>query len=396
MKFLIILFFIFNQFSYSQSDLSEKFKYNFENFNFEFPTPVLSIYKEINSVPYFSFSDKANISEYIKAAIDSSNSTLDIALYGISNMSLAQSIVNAQKRGVKVRLIMNYGHISGAKITPELQFLIDNNINIKSLRGAGKYGIMHNKIAIIDSRLLLTGSYNWTNVANNANYENVVFTDDNIYINGFKKYFEWMWSYGINLSQPMPDYSSDSFRFIPVDSSLSVNFYNEKFPSYSFSPKGGIKENIIKAINKSRISIKVCVFSFYDKDIFQKLLEAKNRGVKVQVILDKLQATQSEITPLMFNNGIEFKWSYGFNSGVMHNKFAIFDDSLLITGSFNWSISAEEYNFENVFITNNYSYIKGFSSEFSDIYSKAEIPSQEQISNIQPTDFNSRNIDIYE
>jgi phosphatidylserine/phosphatidylglycerophosphate/cardiolipin synthase-like enzyme len=359
------------------------------------PLPELELNKnrEITELPFVLFSNNSDIDEYIKATIKSSKDSIDIAIYGLSNMEIAEEIVNAQKRGVNIRVIMNQTHIFNSKVDPSLKYLIDNRIQMKTLKGAGQYGIMHNKIAISDNRILLTGSYNWTMKANNNNYENIVFSSQAKYIKGYKDYFDWMWSYAKDISQgPMADYDSSILKYIPQDKNPDINFNGYTFPSYVFSPNGGIKATVINAIKESRKSIKISVFSLYDADIYKALLEAKNNGIEVKIITDRVQASQSNISKYLYENSFDFKWISGYNSsGVMHNKFAIFDENLLITGSFNFSESANSYNFENIFISNDLNYVKPYIEEFNLIYNQARTPTQEEINSINPKDGSNSN-----
>jgi len=52
---------------------------------------------------------------------------------------------------------------------------------------------MHNKFAIIDNRILLTGSYNWTFSANHRNDENLMVINDPVVISRYQNYFEKLW-----------------------------------------------------------------------------------------------------------------------------------------------------------------------------------------------------------
>ncbi|PIS46693.1 MAG: hypothetical protein COT17_07300 [Elusimicrobia bacterium CG08_land_8_20_14_0_20_51_18] len=385
-KLAIILSFLISP-AYAQETAFDQLNSYSDPVEINIPVPETPKAAKINSVPFFAFSDKTDISAYVIAAMDSSNRSVDVALYGMSNMSIAEAMVRARKRGVLVRVILNQTHVFTTKRSEEIQYLMDNNVSVRSLKGAGRSGIMHNKIAIYDSRILMTGSYNWTLNANNASYENVVFTADARYLKGYQAYFDWMWSYAKDVSQgPMPYYNENNLKFIPVDESMSVSFNGAGFPAYVFSPSGGAKDSILKAVEKSKKSIKVSVFSFYDTEIFEALLAAKKRGVGIQVVVDRVQASQSEVTALMIKNKFDFRWSGGYNGGVMHNKLGIFDDALLITGSFNWSNTAEVYNFENAFITDHKSYLRGFGEQFADIYAKARAPTAEEIENINNMD----------
>lgn len=361
--------------------------------SFELPVPQSpygdSAPAQITELPLYAFSHDGMIISYLNAALDSASSSIDIAIYGISDSTLSNAIIRARDRGVKVRMIINQAHLFNNKVDPSLQELIDARIEIRTLKGAGKYGIMHNKVAIFDSRILFCGSFNWTSKANNSNFENAVFSADKIYLDGYRKYFEWMWSYARPYSQgPMPDYDASMLKFIPADQSPSISFNGQKIPSYAFSPNGGVRDVILKAINSSKKSIKIAIFSLYDEKIHEALKTARNRGVSVQITSDRVQGSQSDVIKGLYNEGFDLRWSGGFNGGVMHDKFGVFDEKLLISGSFNFSDSAELYNFENIFVTDKSSYVKDFSQEFSLIYSSARKPTQEEIDSINSSDRN--------
>src|SRR5207248_9493129 len=58
-----------------------------------------------------------------------------------------------------------------------------------------------------------------------------------------------------------------------------------------FSPEGGVRDQIIKRINRSKSKIDIAMYSFSAGEIAQALADAKKRGVQVRVIRDKIQST---------------------------------------------------------------------------------------------------------
>ena len=70
--------------------------------------------------------------------------------------------------------------------------LVRDGFNIKITHGIGR-GIMHNKFAIFDGKLMVTGSYNWTNNAERFNYENAIFITDPNIIKQYQREFDTMW-----------------------------------------------------------------------------------------------------------------------------------------------------------------------------------------------------------
>jgi len=150
----------------------------------------------------------------------------------------------------------------------------------------------------------------------------------------------------------------------------------EQSPAYSieayFSPDGHVSDRIIKAIDSSSSSIDLAIFDFTAQDIKSALDRAKNRGVNIRIVADSRQAkgTHSVIQTLI-NEGFDIKIVHGIGRGIMHNKFAIFDKKLLITGSYNWTNNAEHFNYENaVFITDPET-IKQYQKEFDKMWEVA-------------------------
>lgn len=390
-RLFITLLLLVPKFAFSDQALNQLLDLKYTSFDIPQPQDFDKSSSQITGLPLYGFSKEGMISSYLKAAIDSSLYQLDIAMYTISDSHLAQAIIEAKQRGVKVRIIVDQAHIFAAKVDPSLKSLIDSKVEIRSLKGGGKYGIMHNKLAIFDSRIVFGGSFNWTLKANNSNFENAIFSNDSKYVFGYKKYFDWMWSYAKPYEQgPMNDYDVSNLKSIPSDNYPSVPFNSIKLPSYAFSPNGGIKETIIKAIDAASKEIKIAIFSFYDEEIYYALKRATLRGVKVKIVADRIQASQSDIVKNIFLDGWDFKWSSGFSGGVMHNKFLVLDSKLLISGSFNFSKNAQYYNFENVFITDKRTYTSAFEQEFDYIYWQARRPSQEEIDSINSFSPDSR------
>jgi len=116
-----------------------------------------------------------------------------------------------------------------------------------------------------------------------------------------------------------------------------------------FSPNGGCTDAVVSAIDQARKNVLVQAYSFTSAPIAQALVNAKRRGVDVQVILDKSQRSErySGATYLA-NEGIPV--SIDSDHRIAHNKVMIIDGQTVITGSFNFTKSAESGNAENVLL----------------------------------------------
>jgi mitochondrial cardiolipin hydrolase len=136
-----------------------------------------------------------------------------------------------------------------------------------------------------------------------------------------------------------------------------------------FSPSDGCPQRIIGLLKGAHRSIDICVFTITDNRLSDAIVGAHQRGVKVRVISDndKAEDRGSDIENLE-RCGIPLRVDN--TRAHMHHKFAIFDESVLLTGSYNWTRSAAINNEENFIITDNNRLLKAFRGEFEKLWAK--------------------------
>ncbi len=120
----------------------------------------------------------------------------------------------------------------------------------------------------------------------------------------------------------------------------------------AFSPHNGATASIVRAINEAHDVILVEAYSFTSKEIAKALLNAKERGVKVSIILDKSQVGRKYSSATFFNNE-GFILKIDSVHAIFHDKVMVIDNKNVITGSFNFTQAAENKNAENVLILRN-------------------------------------------
>jgi len=113
------------------------------------------------------------------------------------------------------------------------------------------------------------------------------------------------------------------------------------------SPEGGIAEEIIRQIDNAREYIDIAIYSFTYEPVAEAIIKAKNRGVKIRILMDKGQS-KGKYSKYKFFLNKDISVIQDRHAGIMHNKIAIIDGRILFTGSYNWSKSAEERNEENL------------------------------------------------
>ena len=118
-----------------------------------------------------------------------------------------------------------------------------------------------------------------------------------------------------------------------------------------FSPKGGCTEAVVETLSKAKASVLVQAYSFTSAPIAEALVNAKKRGVRVQVILDDSQRTEKySSATFLLHAGVPTLIDP--KHAIAHNKVMVIDGHIVITGSFNFTKSAEESNAENLLVIN--------------------------------------------
>lgn len=118
-----------------------------------------------------------------------------------------------------------------------------------------------------------------------------------------------------------------------------------------FSPGDECGKVILDKINSAKKSIELSIYLLTSRVLSQALVAAAKRGVAVRVFVDGEEAREYySKANFLKKNGLLVKFEKG--DGLMHNKFCIIDDKLLITGSYNWTTSADLRNDENVIFIN--------------------------------------------
>ena len=124
----------------------------------------------------------------LRDLVTNARRSVDICVFTITDDRISGAILDAHRRGVKVRIVSDNDKAN------------DLGSDVDGLKQAGvpvavdtsPYH-MHHKYAIFDGRLLLNGSFNWTRSATTSNEENIMVTDDDRLIEPFRAEFDKMW-----------------------------------------------------------------------------------------------------------------------------------------------------------------------------------------------------------
>lgn len=130
-----------------------------------------------------------------------------------------------------------------------------------------------------------------------------------------------------------------------------------------FSPDDDCASVIIRQLESAVSRIRICVFTISDNRVRDSILQRAGDGIRVQIITDndKVYDYGSDIQEIA-NAGIEVRVDR--TEHHMHHKFAVFDELRVMTGSYNWTRSADAYNQENILVTQEKGVVDAYLKEF--------------------------------
>lgn len=132
----------------------------------------------------------------------------------------------------------------------------------------------------------------------------------------------------------------------------------------AFTPSNECEDKIIRLINETEENLDIAIYAINNDNIIMAIQKAYNRGVKIRILTDRLQSSgrYSKVFDL-YNYGINIK--VNTKNKIEHNKFAIYDDKKVSTGSFNWTNTASKRNSENcLFLLENPEITKDYKDRF--------------------------------
>nr|XP_019939902.1 PREDICTED: mitochondrial cardiolipin hydrolase [Paralichthys olivaceus] len=119
----------------------------------------------------------------------SAKSSLDLCIFCFSNMELCRAVLALHSKGVTIQVLTDqeYAHVTGSQIGVLRKAGICVRCDVASV-------YMHHKFAVVDGRLLITGSLNWTLTAVQSNMENVLITEEPDLVRPFIREFRRLWA----------------------------------------------------------------------------------------------------------------------------------------------------------------------------------------------------------
>jgi phosphatidylserine/phosphatidylglycerophosphate/cardiolipin synthase-like enzyme len=304
---------------------------------------------------------QGTIEEKLINRINEANSSIHIASFEFNLTPVAEALIAAKQRGVKINWVTDNEHGLEADEEPGRgQFAMLGAAGIE-VRADNRTALMHNKFWIFDQKIVWTGSTNIT--------ENGIFDQDNntlvIYSPElaaiYEAEFQEMWNGEFGPKSPS---QLATQKTVVNGSAIHVIFTSEDH---------AIEESIIPLLYTARKSIRFLAFSFTDYPMAKAMIDRAADGVDVAGVFEKVgSSTDAAELRTLYCASVPARRDG--NGGFMHNKLVIIDERFVVTGSLNFSTNAETNNDENVLIIDNPDIARLYMQEFERIWNIAMDP----------------------
>ncbi|QQR92447.1 MAG: phospholipase D family protein [Candidatus Iainarchaeum archaeon] len=170
---------------------------------------------------------------------------------------------------------------------------------------------------------------------------------------------------GVVLSSPF--WSATGLAILTPSASSSQTAIPTDSLQAAFCPSPQCESLAISALDAAQERIDVAMYSFTNDALGDALVRAKERGVRVRVVLEKQQDSSSfSEHGKLSAAGISVR--VDSNPQLMHHKFAVIDERFVITGSMNWSGNGVKENNENLLVIHSPQLNAQFAEEFEKIW----------------------------
>lgn len=358
------------------------------------------------------------------AHIANAKHDVKVTVYSWSDTGFDKALEAAAANGVNIKVVL---HPDLAKKPA----LLEKAKKMESTKARGKIAFkvaprnMHEKFSVIDSEILVNTSANMSNGAKVSYSENFVFMSGPTYlIENFENEFAVLWNSSKDLISSETDSVEDRLPYVAqkhqtldqeatlYSSSMNYDYVENDSSTAAYQggqfvklkAKGGgkgpytVRDALISGISKAQKSI-LCSFNHFNiKEVANALIEASKRGVDVKLTVDNQEysdhwdARMIEMTPYFVANWkalpgnankeaparVKF-YSHNPNPAIWllnHHKFllidydknAVINSSVLFTGSYNISETAEHNQFDNMVAFRGVKYSQLHKSFFDEFY----------------------------
>lgn len=259
-----------------------------------------------------------DLQKALVTAIEKAERSIIVLSYSFSDAKVIQALRRKAESGVEVLVIVD------AKASPKAKQQLGPQV--KTLRRS-PLGLMHLKLLIVDEKQIWIGSANLTYDSLRLHGNLIVAMENPVFAAQVAAKMR-------DLPPTGPVTHSGPLRFLLADQSGELWL----LPNHSSIRR------LLGLIQEAKKSIRVAMFTWTRPDLTKALIQAAERGVQVEAVIDRRQGqgAGAETVRRLVQAGIPVSLSQG--DGLLHHKMLWIDEAILVNGSANWTRSAFQNN----------------------------------------------------
>jgi phosphatidylserine/phosphatidylglycerophosphate/cardiolipin synthase-like enzyme len=310
------------------------------------------------------------IDSNVQKEIDAATKTIDVTSFDLNLPSLVNALASANKRGVKVRVVYD-----GTNGSLDVENASSDNKPFDAIKtltaakvglvdGGRSNGLMHDKMVIIDGKILFMGSWNLSYNDTYRNNNNLLRITDPKIIENYQAKFNELFvdkRFGTKAQVKVP-YPSLNINGVQVE-----NY---------FSPEDEVMAKLVNLVKGAKKTIHYFIFTYTHDDLSAAMIARYKAGVKVEGVIENRGASQGSLVDL-FCAKVPVKTDG--NKYTMHHKVIIIDGETVITGSFNFTKAADNANDDNILVIHSPAVAALYEQEYQRMNSIGETPQASEI-----------------
>jgi phosphatidylserine/phosphatidylglycerophosphate/cardiolipin synthase-like enzyme len=295
----------------------------------------------------------------VLADLDAARTTIDLASFDFDIPAITDALLRAARRGIGVRLVVDSENLEAPEVSEQTGRLQRAGIAVQFDR---REPFMHDKFIVIDGAVTWTGSWNVTDNDTWRNNNNMLrFASRRVaanFTNEFEQMFDGRFGTSKRSATPYP----------------RVHFGGAKVEVY-FSPQDGVAKHVLERLEAAKRSIHFMTFSYTADATADAMIAKVKAGLVVRGVFEMQNAGGSGADFNRLKQGGVDVLEDG-NCYILHHKAIVIDERTVITGSYNFTGSAEKDNDENLVIVDDPNLARAYLEEFERVYAQAQSPAR--------------------
>ena len=295
---------------------------------------VVFLPKKETPVIFYSNQTGDNLKAIVKAALKNAKTSISLMIFSLTDYEIIDLLKEKADEGVQVLVICD------AQATPDIEWKLGSNIKICKRRDKG---LMHQKLLVIDHVQTYLGSTNFTRES--------FLLHANLLIGIDSQPLSAMIEKKAHAIQEKQKWKAPVIKIREKEGAANKEKEGE-IDFYFLPDEPAALDRLLKTIESAKKSVKVAMYTFTHPKLSQALIDAKKRGVHVEVVMDNDSAKQTSRKVFLQLKREKVNVALSARAGLLHYKFVIVDDELLATGSANWTKAAFTANDDNICFIN--------------------------------------------